>query len=576
MKKQLLLKPLLTLALVMICGNAWGNITVTINYDDIPDGFTATTGTSGTFTMTVATANDLTINYSGINTKGNANADDHAYGYAMFLKNNGYIYSGAAPEGYYPSSVVVTYSSGTGVSGKVGITYGSSVLDTRNENVEGSVTKSGTTSESNADKSKTFWNFSTTGANVQVSKIEVTYSSTSSTDAPVFSIPSGLYLQEQDVTLSTSTEGATIYYTTDGTAPTTTSNKYTGAITITEGTTTIKAFAVKSGIGDSGITSATYTVVATEGEGEYGSPFTIADVVKLNSGLSGKYWVEGKIGGVVAQNKDGVWTIGTNSFTSEQNTHIILTDDDDNKVAVQLPAGAIRSTLNLYDHAALMGLEVSVYGTLETYFNQPGVKSVTDYALREGVVIMGSTGYATYSSDFPSLLPSGLKAYVATALTADEVTLVSVNATGKGMGFVLKGEPNGVYVLEQAGTDAVAEEAYKYMSSNLMWPAMGDTEIGGDGYDYILAEDIDAETKEVLGVKFFKASKGTIKSGKAYLHYEGGASALGIRFADDATQVILIPSDVATETVIYDLLGRRVNTTNKGIYIVNGKKVVME
>lgn len=62
----------------------------------------------------------------------------------------------------------------------------------------------------------------------------------------------------QSVTLATKTEGAEIYYTTDGSTPTNQSTKYTAAISVTA-TTTVKAIAVKAGMVPSDITSETYT-----------------------------------------------------------------------------------------------------------------------------------------------------------------------------------------------------------------------------------------------------------------------------------------------------------------------------
>ena len=162
--------------LTLSVGNAWG-AEVTISYKDIPDGYTATTGTSGSFTKTVSATNDLTISYAGINTKSKATAAAHAYGYAMFLKNYGYIYSSSAPSGFYPSKVVVTFGSQTGTSGKAGISFGTNVLSTRNSSVTGAVSKSGTCSLENSDKTKLHWNFSTTSANVQVASVTVTYTS---------------------------------------------------------------------------------------------------------------------------------------------------------------------------------------------------------------------------------------------------------------------------------------------------------------------------------------------------------------------------------------------------------------
>lgn len=78
--------------------------------------------------------------------------------------------------------------------------------------------------------------------------------------APTFSPTPGSYSGAQSVTLSSATSGATIRYTTNGTAPTSSSGTvYSGAISVAE-TTTLKAIAYKSGMTDSNVTSATYTI----------------------------------------------------------------------------------------------------------------------------------------------------------------------------------------------------------------------------------------------------------------------------------------------------------------------------
>jgi hypothetical protein len=64
--------------------------------------------------------------------------------------------------------------------------------------------------------------------------------------APTFSPAGGTYGTSQTVAISDSTPGATIYYTTDGTTPTTTSTLYSGAITVGS-TETLNAIAVASG-----------------------------------------------------------------------------------------------------------------------------------------------------------------------------------------------------------------------------------------------------------------------------------------------------------------------------------------
>jgi arabinogalactan endo-1,4-beta-galactosidase len=80
--------------------------------------------------------------------------------------------------------------------------------------------------------------------------------------APTFSPAAGTYTTAQTVTISDAIAGATIYYTTNGTTPTTASNVYSGAITIpaTPATETIQAIAVATGYANSPVASAVYTM----------------------------------------------------------------------------------------------------------------------------------------------------------------------------------------------------------------------------------------------------------------------------------------------------------------------------
>ncbi len=76
---------------------------------------------------------------------------------------------------------------------------------------------------------------------------------------PVFDPAKGEFEESVNVTITCSTDGASIYYTEDGSDPTSTATKYTGAITLTA-TTTIKAIAIK-GDDKSKVVSKTYTKV---------------------------------------------------------------------------------------------------------------------------------------------------------------------------------------------------------------------------------------------------------------------------------------------------------------------------
>jgi hypothetical protein len=77
--------------------------------------------------------------------------------------------------------------------------------------------------------------------------------------APTFSPGGGTYAAPQAVTISVATAGATIHYTTDGSTPTTASPVYTAPIAVTR-STTIRAMAAASGMVNSAVSSATYTL----------------------------------------------------------------------------------------------------------------------------------------------------------------------------------------------------------------------------------------------------------------------------------------------------------------------------
>ena len=76
---------------------------------------------------------------------------------------------------------------------------------------------------------------------------------------PAFSVESGAVNSGTRVTITCSTEGAKIYYTTDGSEPTASSTEYTAAISVTAAVT-LKAIAVKDGMNNSAVVSVSYTI----------------------------------------------------------------------------------------------------------------------------------------------------------------------------------------------------------------------------------------------------------------------------------------------------------------------------
>ena len=134
---------------------------------------------------------------------------------------------------------------------------------------------------------------------IEFGSASFTYNSEAPVAKPTFNIAGGSYAGEQNVTISCTTQGATIYYTTNGSDPTASSTQYNGAITVDE-TMTIKAIAIKSGMANSTVAYATYSIVpllttmdeifaAATANGETAGDVAVTFNNWLVSGKSGDY-----------------------------------------------------------------------------------------------------------------------------------------------------------------------------------------------------------------------------------------------------------------------------------------------
>lgn len=193
---------------------------------------------------------------------------------------------------------------------------------------------------------------------------------------------------------------------------------------------------------------------------------------------------------------------------------------------------------------------------------------------------VGEGGYATAYSDNAVILPEGLQAAVITGVADGKLAIDyrynSGDVIPAGTAVLVKGEA-GAHAYNLATSDEQA------VAGNLLKGAASDVTTEGDGcLFYMLSYDANHQN---LGF-YWAAEDGaafTSKAGKAYLALPQAASAGVTGYALDGTPVGIdqATTDAQAPAAIYTVDGRLVQQTDvkdlpKGLYIVNGKKVIIK
>ncbi len=201
-------------------------------------------------------------------------------------------------------------------------------------------------------------------------------------------------------------------------------------------------------------------------------------------------------------------------------------------------------------------------------------------------VTTDALGYATYGNSYTlalDLLPEGLKAFTATLDGATLKFAEKTEAVGPGTGLLIQGEPNTTYYLP-AKTDGT-DPAYNDLSANMSANKLADLwKADAENYVFLMKKNTDGTGN--IKFKRLTNTELVVPANKAYVQvspsvFPTQAHELSISFGEgevtgisDAT--LLNINEVIKNNNVYDLSGRRVAKPTKGLYIVNGKKVVIK
>ncbi len=206
--------------------------------------------------------------------------------------------------------------------------------------------------------------------------------------APTASPNGGTYSSTQSVTLSSTTSGATIYYTTNGSTPTTSSNQYSGAISISS-TTTLKAIAVKSGMTNSTVMSQAYTIstaAGTVGNVNAGTDKTVNSQTTLTGSATGT-------GLSYAWAKQSGF--GTITFGSADSQSTMVSADTDGVYVIRLTV-TDSTGVSAYDDMILTwdtSFPYATFNSFETKDTTPGISGTYSGSLVGIIVYIGSNSY---------------------------------------------------------------------------------------------------------------------------------------------------------------------------------------
>ena len=292
--------------------------------------------------------------------------------------------------------------------------------------------------------------------------ITITISAAGIVGAPTANPTAGAYTENQSVALASSTVGATIYYTTDGSEPTIlsgvpsgTTKEYTAPIAVTGTvgqsiTTTIKAIAVKNGMQDSSVETFTYTIqipvakyTVTVRNGSGTGQYAQGETVTITAGAapSGQQFKEWEV-------VSGTITLA--SSTSETTTFTMPTEAVSVKAnyeAIPVTGYIITATAGANGSITPSGAVGVVAGGSQTFTISPSSGYVIDTLKVDGLEVTATTSYTFSDVNANHTIEVTFKQESQTPdVTAPSITTQPGNAT-------VKAGETATFTIAASGTD---------------------------------------------------------------------------------------------------------------------------
>lgn len=256
---------------------------------------------------------------------------------------------------------------------------------------------------------------------------------------------------------------------------------------------------------------------------------------------------------VIYNNTDGNVTYGNEVSLASKTAHVFVNGscvmDGASPKAFTIPGAGLQ--------AFRVGLSTTSGNTI----------NLDDLKIYSGLptipVTITSAGWASFSNANEIKIPTGVTAYYASASGPSSVTLKAIDGKyiPSSTGVILSGSEDTYYT-------TVTSTSATLPGSNLLHAQLTEG-VPSESTYYTLA----------AGPTFKLSTGGTLAAGKAYLVPSGSsANELTVDFGEgNVTGITDIKNNMSdVNCVIYDLSGRKVSQPTKGLYIVNGKKVLIK